>query len=277
MKDERISHALEFHDGANRRAFTVTELLVVTSILGMLMALLWPTAQQANRHARTVACQSQLRQWSLAFSTFMNEHDTLIINASGDVWDLLWRPYCGRQRKGLFLCPMATRYETNTNDPVWKLREAADCGVGSKSTAWKIASRTPGTLEPGPFFGSYGVNGLGLTFLDTRPSQGRKPDRSRVPVFLDCTRFLAQVKQSDQPPAYDGALGSYGSMKDCCIDRHNGGINSLFLDWSVRTVGLKELWTLEWSPWFDSQGPWTKAGGVRPEDWPRWMHKFTDD
>ena len=30
-----------------------------------------------------------------------------------------------------------------------------------------------------------------------------------------------------------------------CINRHHGGINMLFADWSVRKVGLKELWTLE--------------------------------
>ena len=55
-----------------------------------------------------------------------------------------------------------------------------------------------------------------------------------------------------------------------------GGINAAFLDWSVRKVGLKELWTLKWSRTFDTAGPWTKAGGVEPEDWPQWMRKFKD-
>ena len=49
-----------------------------------------------------------------------------------------------------------------------------------------------------------------------------------------------------------------------CMDRHDGGVNCLFLDWSVRKVGLKELWTLKWvKPW-PTAGPWTKRGGVRP-------------
>jgi len=61
-----------------------------------------------------------------------------------------------------------------------------------------------------------------------------------------------------------------------CINRHGGYVNSLFLDWSVRKVGLKELWTLKWSGDFDTAGRWTKAGGVKPEDWPRWMRKFRD-
>jgi prepilin-type processing-associated H-X9-DG protein len=61
-----------------------------------------------------------------------------------------------------------------------------------------------------------------------------------------------------------------------CINRHGGGINAVFLDWSVRKVGLKELWTLEWHRKYDTTGPWTKAGGALPRDWPKWMRSFRD-
>ncbi|MEN6575224.1 MAG: hypothetical protein ABFD90_02685 [Phycisphaerales bacterium] len=61
-----------------------------------------------------------------------------------------------------------------------------------------------------------------------------------------------------------------------CINRHNGYVNGLFLDWSVRPVGLKELWTLKWSADFDRAGKWTRAGGVQPEDWPEWMRNLKD-
>ncbi len=61
-----------------------------------------------------------------------------------------------------------------------------------------------------------------------------------------------------------------------CINRHNGGINILLMDWSVRKVGLKELWALKWHKEFDTQNHWTKAGGVQPGDWPQWMRKFKD-
>jgi hypothetical protein len=33
---------------------------------------------------------------------------------------------------------------------------------------------------------------------------------------------------------------------------------------------------LQWSRQFDTKGPWTKAGGVMPEDWPHWMRRFKD-
>ena len=65
-------------------------------------------------------------------------------------------------------------------------------------------------------------------------------------------------------------------MSYFCIDRHSGGINGMFLDSSVRKVGLKELWTLKWNFISRGDGPLTKAGGVKPEDWPQWMRKFKD-
>jgi hypothetical protein len=50
----------------------------------------------------------------------------------------------------------------------------------------------------------------------------------------------------------------------------------LFMDWGVRKVCLKELWTLKWNRVFDTAGPWTKTGGVQPNDWPEWMRKVRD-
>jgi len=61
-----------------------------------------------------------------------------------------------------------------------------------------------------------------------------------------------------------------------CFNGHDGCVNAVFLDWSVRKVGLKELWTLKWFKDFDTRGPWTKAGGARPTSWPPWMRGFKD-
>ena len=77
------------------------------------------------------------------------------------------------------------------------------------------------------------------------------------------------------PMTEDGGMitPSPGSL---CINRHDGYVYGLFLDWSARKVGLKELWTLPWYDEFDTAGRWTKAGGVKPEDWPHWMRKLKD-
>jgi prepilin-type processing-associated H-X9-DG protein len=65
-------------------------------------------------------------------------------------------------------------------------------------------------------------------------------------------------------------------METVAMNRHRGGTNSLFLDWSVRKVGVKEPWTLKWNRQFYTAGQWTKRGGVQPEDWPEWMRRFND-
>lgn len=274
--DTRPDRIIDLVPQGRNRAFTMTELLVVMATVTSLAAMLWPAIQQAGRRARAVACQGQLRQWGLAFSMFMDEHETAVLDADNDTWDSFWRPYCD-SRRGLFLCPMATRHEVNMNDPVLMDREATGFGLGGKFAAWKLPTRTPTTPEPGCLVGSYGVSTGGLVFLDLRVVKGRTTDRSNIPVFLDGADLYTQTQASDVPPAYDGHLTSPGDMKRWCIDRHAGAINGLFLDWSVRKTGLKELWTLKWSPWFDPHGPWTRAGGVRPDDWPQWMRKFKDD
>ena len=70
--------------------------------------------------------------------------------------------------------------------------------------------------------------------------------------------------------------GTSGEMNHFCIDRHGGFVNFLFMDWSVRRVGLKENWTLKWHRASNTAGPFTRAGGVRPEDWPTWLSHYKD-
>ena len=258
-----------------RRAFTLMELLVVVAIISLLMAVLMPAVQRIESKARAVACQAHLRQWGVGLAMFMDEHHGRPLDATTDAWDRFYRPYCDRP-KGVFLCPMARRYETNPNDPILYERQAAGCAIGSKFTAWKLPMRTPASEQDGLLFGSYGFNTAGLYALDIRVNQAGRVARSNVPVLLDCVFLYSQANSGDAPPAYEGELTSPGDIKRWCIDRHGGAINGLFLDWSVQPVGLKELWTLDWSPWFDSQGPWTRTGGVRREDWPRWMREFKD-
>ena len=83
---------------------------------------------------------------------------------------------------------------------------------------------------------------------------------------------------ASEPPVYSGEIANWhqDSMKRFCINRHNGFVNCLFLDWTIRKVGLKELWTLKWHKKFDINGPWTIAGNAQPEDWPQWMGRFKD-
>jgi len=57
-------------------------------------------------------------------------------------------------------------------------------------------------------------------------------------------------------------------MKAFCLNRHDEGINGLFVDFSTRKIGLKELWRLKWHREFNIH--------AAPPVWPEWMKRFRD-
>ncbi len=115
----------------------------------------------------------------------------------------------------------------------------------------------------------------------TRTPTGRTVSTNNIPVFGDCTWHDAWPRHTDQPAENMDAFGignqgTSGEMNHFSINRHNGFINMLFMDWSIRNTGLKENWTLKWHRSFNTMGPWTRAGGVMASDWPRWLQRFKD-
>ena len=100
-----------------------------------------------------------------------------------------------------------------------------------------------------------------------------------VPVFCDAAGYCVELyRDKYAPPECDPipTISAGNAANVVCMNRHEGGVNYLFLDWSVRKIGLKEIWTLKWHTQYNTQGPWTIAGGAKPEDWPQWLRRFKD-
>ncbi len=248
----------------NRRAgFTLIELLVVIAIVAMLMAILLPSLERARKQARSAACQSNLRQWGLFLTMYADDNEGRVMPSSYSAAYHL-RDY-GYDCNDLFLCPMASKHVPRGNG----------VPLGNTFSAWyRSPNDRPMDCPLQNFIGSYGLNGdVCQIYGRRRPIWSAPQD---MPVMLDCVYTVAGPGYTDEPPEYEGDFGFGATIKYLCIDRHNGGINGIFMDWSVRKVGVKELWTLRWYKGYRTTGPWTTAGGVLPEDWPPWMHKFKD-
>jgi prepilin-type N-terminal cleavage/methylation domain-containing protein/prepilin-type processing-associated H-X9-DG protein len=268
------------HWTGTRRAFTLIELLVVISVIVLLMALLLPALQKARRQGKTTFCQINLHQWGIAFIAYTNDHagrlpDHFPMGASNHVWPYALRSYFSDTNDAL-LCPEApspwlrpdNRYSTSG---------ATQRILGSTAAAWEYRFEL-GNMPKAHFVGSYGMSRhLHHSVLHRRV---RGPIWNSVPVLLDCVFMDGHGWPFSRPPEFEDDISGPGDMKYFCINRHDGGINSLFLDWSARKVGLKELWTFRWDPHYSASmlnhSPWTKAGGAQPEDWPKWMRRFKE-
>lgn len=273
-----------------RRGFTLIELLVVIAIIALLLAILMPALQRVRKQANAVVCMSNLHQWSICFANYTSDNDGLFprrLRAGGRWIDVLF-DYYSRHEK-VRCCPSAKKIAIPDYPPGGDLPQAFGGTYMSWGKLTGAMNRPPGT------YGSYGINAYVYVPSDELIGQydffeaswfWKKPGvkgANNVPLFLDCRFFCGWPQEDNDPPSSadedpNTARDDGHAMKRFCINRHQGAINGAFLDYSIKKIGLKQLWTLKWHRTFNTCGVWTKCGnnGQPADGWPDWMRGFKD-
>ena len=266
---------------------TKRDVVVLAACIVFVFANLGAIGNGGRKRAKAMLCLSNLHQWGEYFQAYLEDNDGyffkgLQFNGPPEghwYWDLL--PYYGHN-PDLRLCPEATKLIAGGNGS-WHDPHSAWGKFGIRP----LDNQSWGTRWVDGFYGSYGINPWvndQAPGIENDVPVGAKgywrtvnvKGVNRIPVFFGCLWYQIWPGPfpDDDPPATEYASGM--GMRQACLDRHNGAVNMLFMDFSARKVGLKEPWTLKWHQVFDTEGEWTTAGGVQPEDWPEWMRKYKD-
>jgi len=259
--------------------FTLIELLVVIAIIALLMGILMPALQRVKKQARSAACMANMHQWSQIWAMYCQDNDGFFCRESEYVgwprgnWIVALRHYY-RTKSGILLCSMAKKRPDNLNEnhggPTREGNRQEEASYGAN--CWIFNSRS------------------GQTEIQQRPVKWNWKTAdvkggNRIPIFGDSMwrgggpfyQNGSATSNRIKPPDFDGQWSGAGyEMMHFAIDRHDAFVNHAFLDWSVRKIGIKELWTLKWHRQFNTTGAWTQAGGVQPDNWPEWMRKFKE-
>jgi prepilin-type N-terminal cleavage/methylation domain-containing protein len=252
-----------------RTGFTLIELLVVIAIIGILASLLLPVLAAAKLRARRTQCISNLHQWVVAFTVYAGDNGDSMPMGWGDpngAWMVALSNFNSNPQ--INFCPMAlvTR-DTLPNGTMWSATDAdLAWGVMGNGAYPIMGIGTPSVWGRPGLAGSYGING----WMYNPPGMPATPDEfwrklgataqygaGNVPVFGDCKWDGTEPLSSplDQAPSAPNVEMGNGGISDFATLRHPKSKfpeNMAFADNSIRIVGIRQLWTLKWSPDFDT-------------------------
>jgi len=193
---------------SRRKGFTLIELLVVISIIALLVSVLMPALNKAKKSAYAAICKHNLHEWGLIWKFYVKEEGGR--NPYRAWWDI----------------EDQEEWEEDY-DVDWQVKGSYVINL------WSSDETGSGKVE------------------DDRELFWRTPYAKHVsyaPIMMCAQWKDADPLPSDDPPEhpFDDWQAGDNEMKRACLQRHGDFVNGLFMDWSVRRIGLKELWELWW-------------------------------
>ena len=236
-----------------RRAFSLTEALVVVAVLLVLIALMLPWLGRARENSRRAVCLTNTKGMTQGLAMYVKDWNALMtldqtaLNATGN-WMRDLTPYIGGEK--IRQCPTASG-------------EAARPGTAKSPWNWPDPSAR--------VTGAYAMNGwLYNPVKLEKPESVKRPSfdldkesaspaqfwtlpsvaaqQPNVPVFADSIWVEAMPETTDF--VADLNIGSYTSCDDqmgrLAINRHDKKVDVSFLDGHSETTGIQSLWTFNW-------------------------------
>jgi len=227
------------------RGFTLIELLVVIAIIAILAAMLLPALAKAKQRAWRVACTSNLRQWGLALTMYLDDNKQIFPDFSipnntpgapaGYDQDNIHWPYLAIFAAGGFgnrawfnaLPPYVSQ------KPLWQYAaNPANFVNGHSIFNCSSARFLPAEVNPLDRVAfSYGINFKGTNGLVPASS----PFRATVVVHPSRFVFFSDVRANSSENPFYGAnplndLGAPRGSLNHLSSRHDAGANLTFLD-----------------------------------------------
>lgn len=229
--------------------FTLTELLVTITIIGVLGSLLLPTIGKMRDKANSAKCLGNLRQISVAMISYCGDNEGRIpaqLTTEGGqprTWRLRLLPYLNDDKSmKVFLCP-SDKVGLQSISPPADMNYIAvtgvmPCSYGLAVVWYHLSSSSLPHSADGGFTGEYRIGGLTNPAATIFLTDTGKPDNVSLPPdeWTESTRtWRSQFKESVMPSVYySGGWTAY--------PRHGGGrINAAFFDGHAETVTLQAL------------------------------------
>jgi prepilin-type N-terminal cleavage/methylation domain-containing protein len=251
-------------ENMKRGGFTLIELLVVIAIIALLMSILMPALAKARKMTRATMCMSNEKQWGSFFSMYTDDFGGKFMggrNIPGQNWWQVLEPYY--KDRALLCCPMANNPSKQSKD-----------GHGNY-----------GTWGPSWFYGYYGSYGINEWICNPEFKEGQMAmygdnakywrstnvkGQANIPFLADSWWDQAWAEAFDNIPPYAGwwDTGTGDDMAHFLVMRHDGFVNMLYMDYTVRKVHLRKLWFHKWNRLSDMEDSPTVY------DFPDWLKKL---